>query len=155
MFVFAVGFFILKKGFAALAQVMSVLQPEKRVPTAEPRRCRGRLWCPASTAWSPRCPGEGTAMQQPETLVEKSYFLIEGLCSCCQEQMPLGSCSAKIPQALPIPQLPVVGGPTCTEDLIFELKCPQSWAIVALMSSLERRKEFADKFRGATNLATP
>ena len=28
-------------------------------------------------------------------------------------------------------------------------------ALVALMSSLEKHKEFANKFRGATNLATP
>lgn len=49
------------------------------------------------------------------------------MCSwcCCQEQMSLGSCSAKTPQALRTPQQPMTGGSTCTEDCNFSVEMPQ------------------------------
>lgn len=119
MFVFAAGFFILKKGFAALTQAVSALQPERWVPTAEPRRCWGQLGHPVSTAWSPHSPGEGTTTQQPETSLEKPYSLIEGSCSWCRWLSLLLGADAFGEQALPRPQLPTVGGPTCTEVSIF------------------------------------
>lgn len=38
---------------------------------------------PVSTAPSPHSSGQGTAMQQPETSLEKSYSLTQDLCSWC------------------------------------------------------------------------
>lgn len=52
---FAVGFFILKKGFAALTQAVSALQPKRRVPAAEPQ-VRGTAGAPSKPCLVPTQP---------------------------------------------------------------------------------------------------
>lgn len=80
-----------------------------------------------SAAPSPHSSGEGTAMQQPETSLEKSHSLTEDSWWHCLSLLPGADAFGELlcKDTPPTPQMLIVASLTCPS--FFELKCPRSF----------------------------